>query len=175
MWRLVSSFVCLRLRFFRSFVEAEIFTFILTLLLAAAMRSFNKYRLAKSQCEPCVPYLGVYLQGTIARRRVSCSSFVVLFTFSFNAIDLTFIEEGNNDKLENGYINFVKFRMIAGSFFFFFFFFFFGFATKVLFFTQILSTKSDTFKVFYFHKFVPSSVVLHVLSQHRLPSFFCRK
>lgn len=29
--------------------------------------------------------------------------------------DLTFIEEGNNDKLENGYINFVKFRMIAGA------------------------------------------------------------
>jgi len=52
--------------------------------------SFSQYRAAKAAIDPpMIPYLGVYLQ------------------------DLTFIEEGNNDRLENGYINFVKFRMIA--------------------------------------------------------------
>jgi hypothetical protein len=52
--------------------------------------SFSQYRAAKAASDPpMIPYLGVYLQ------------------------DLTFIEEGNNDRLENGYINFIKFRMIA--------------------------------------------------------------
>jgi len=54
------------------------------------LSSFSKYRQAKQAIEPpAIPYLGVYLQ------------------------DLTFIEEGNKDRLENGYVNFVKQLMVA--------------------------------------------------------------
>jgi len=52
--------------------------------------SFAAYRLELHNANPpCIPYMGVYLS------------------------DLTFIEEGNPDFLENGYINFFKRRMVA--------------------------------------------------------------
>eukprot|EP01111_Echinosteliopsis_oligospora_P014269 TRINITY_DN5343_c0_g1_i1.p1 TRINITY_DN5343_c0_g1~~TRINITY_DN5343_c0_g1_i1.p1 ORF type:complete len:787 (+),score=167.94 TRINITY_DN5343_c0_g1_i1:194-2554(+) len=52
--------------------------------------SYKAYREALHGADPpCIPYLGVYLS------------------------DLTFIEEGNVDRLENGYINFFKCRMVA--------------------------------------------------------------
>jgi hypothetical protein len=52
--------------------------------------SFMAYREELHNANPpCIPYVGVYLS------------------------DLTFIEEGNPDCLENGYINFFKRRMIA--------------------------------------------------------------
>eukprot|EP00026_Physarum_polycephalum_P003119 Phypoly_transcript_03128.p1 GENE.Phypoly_transcript_03128~~Phypoly_transcript_03128.p1 ORF type:complete len:830 (-),score=159.54 Phypoly_transcript_03128:70-2271(-) len=52
--------------------------------------SFMAYREELHNANPpCIPYVGVYLS------------------------DLTFIEEGNQDFLENGYINFFKRRMVA--------------------------------------------------------------
>eukprot|EP01132_Coremiostelium_polycephalum_P007683 gene7683-9451_t len=52
--------------------------------------SFAAYREELHKADmPCIPYLGVHLS------------------------DLTFIEEGNPDKLENGFINFFKCRMVA--------------------------------------------------------------
>eukprot|EP01133_Synstelium_polycarpum_P012343 gene12343-14475_t len=53
--------------------------------------SFSAYREELHNANPpCIPYLGVHLS------------------------DLTFIEEGNKDTLENGLINFYKNRMVAG-------------------------------------------------------------
>ncbi|KAF2070563.1 hypothetical protein CYY_008110 [Polysphondylium violaceum] len=52
--------------------------------------SFASYREELHNANPpCIPYLGVHLS------------------------DLTFIEEGNPDKLENGFVNFFKCRMVA--------------------------------------------------------------
>lgn len=52
--------------------------------------SFSYYREKLGTCNPpCIPYLGLYQS------------------------DLVFIEEGNKDTLENGYINFFKRRLIA--------------------------------------------------------------
>jgi len=52
--------------------------------------NFLSYKEQLHNCSPpCVPYLGVYLSS------------------------LTFIEEGNHDYLDNGYINFYKRRLVA--------------------------------------------------------------
>ncbi|KYQ90273.1 Ras guanine nucleotide exchange factor [Tieghemostelium lacteum] len=52
--------------------------------------SFSAYREELHNANPpCIPYLGVHLS------------------------DLTFIEEGNPDRLENGFVNFFKCRMVA--------------------------------------------------------------
>jgi len=59
-------------------------------MLTSPNGSFMLYREELHNANPpCIPYVGVYLS------------------------DLTFIEEGNPDCLENGYINFFKRRMIA--------------------------------------------------------------
>jgi len=58
--------------------------------LTAPNSSFSSYREELHNANPpCIPYLGVHLS------------------------DLTFIEEGNPDKLENGFVNFFKCRMVA--------------------------------------------------------------
>jgi len=60
------------------------------LLVTAPTNSFAYYReKLRSANPPCLPYLGIYQS------------------------DLTFIEEGNPDKLQNGYINFFKRRLMA--------------------------------------------------------------
>eukprot|EP01119_Soliformovum_irregulare_P012562 TRINITY_DN326_c0_g1_i5.p1 TRINITY_DN326_c0_g1~~TRINITY_DN326_c0_g1_i5.p1 ORF type:complete len:1012 (+),score=277.58 TRINITY_DN326_c0_g1_i5:1134-4169(+) len=58
--------------------------------LSSGAGSFSAYRTKlRSADPPCVPYVGVYQS------------------------DLTFIGDGNNDKLDNGYINFFKRRLVA--------------------------------------------------------------
>eukprot|EP01119_Soliformovum_irregulare_P023169 TRINITY_DN8065_c0_g1_i1.p1 TRINITY_DN8065_c0_g1~~TRINITY_DN8065_c0_g1_i1.p1 ORF type:complete len:496 (+),score=148.35 TRINITY_DN8065_c0_g1_i1:166-1488(+) len=54
--------------------------------------SFSAYRTHLSNTtSACIPYMGLFLS------------------------DLTFIEEGNPDFLENGFVNFVKFQMVASA------------------------------------------------------------
>lgn len=55
--------------------------------------------------------LGIF-QFLFFLKKMNYSNLVSLYIGLFLQ-DLTFIEEGNPDNLENGYVNFAKFRMVA--------------------------------------------------------------